>query len=249
MLKKMTFQLAIFFCFFQVNLRAVGLLTQYALASTYLKAESNHNEKEAQAFILGVWFPGIWYISESAQLRDYQEVMIQDLTDEKDYFKKGILFYHFLHNKEKKIVEGSLFDEYFDQETPYEIKECYLNILEDLLTGDDSLRSSAKRILNHSLYEEFSLENLALGFSLSDVIKWYFTVFISLDTHPLDIIDHMSVGNTYKGLSVNLKITSELLKEAKNLLPKMSGDASLRKFLTNLTSDLGDSFTGSNLDD
>lgn len=231
-MKKKVFLISLALLLLQTeSLKGVGLLTQYYLGKNYITTKESCSDKETEAFLLGVWFPGIWYISENQKLPSHAFYTKEDVEKESNYFKKGILFNHYLHNQERVLLEKSCFHSYFPKEYSYELKECYLNILEDLLLCHTHLPKEAKKLLNQSLYENFSLESFSSEYSLTDVIKWYFTIFISLDTHPLEIIKEMSVKNTYKGLSVNLEITDEILHQAMNLLPKMAQDEEFKSFL------------------
>lgn len=80
----------------------------------------------------------------------------------------------------------------------------------------------AKILLNEILYTDINLESFSDRYSVSDVIKWYYTIFISITTNPLEIPDHVSFSNTYKGLKVTVDLTPEMLESAKKKLPELS---------------------------
>ena len=224
----------------KTELNGVGLLTQYYLGKNYILSQKECSEKDVEAFLLGVWFPGIWYISEIKNSVSQKNCGLQEIEGERDSFKKGILFHKYLHEKEKAFLKDTLFHDYFPKNYPYEIKECYLNILEDLLFTATELPKEAKQLLNHSLYENFSLENFSSDYPLSEIIKWYFTIFISLDTPPLEIINEMSTQNTYKGVGVTLEITDQIIKEAHLRLPSMAIDEELRSILEKMLQKIQD---------
>jgi hypothetical protein len=143
---------------------------------------------------------------------------------ENDPFKKGILFHHYLHSHEKRFFENSHFQKSLDSNMPYLIQECYLNILEDLMVKRSESVDKAKILLNEILYTDINLENFSDRYSVSDVIKWYYTIFISITTNPLEIPDHVSFSNTYKGLKVTVDLTPEMLESAKKNLPELSSN-------------------------
>lgn len=63
------------------------------------------------------------------------------------------------------------------------------------------------------------------------MINWYFTIFISISTPPLLIPEEISTNNRYKGLGVNLKLTQEILAQAKELLPILASDEKILELL------------------
>ncbi len=203
---------------------SVGLVTQYHLGSKFLENTCNYNEREKHLFLLGVWFPGIWYTSESKvkPVRFFDHFDIKVVLKENDPFKKGILFHHYLHSHEKRFFENSHFQKSLDSNMPYLIQECYLNILEDLIVKRSESVDKAKILLNEILYTDINLESFSNPYSVSDVIKWYYAIFISITTNPLEIPDHVSFSNTYKGLKVTVDLTPEMLESAKKKLPELS---------------------------
>lgn len=220
---------------------SVGLLTQYHLGTKFIEKENNYTQRDKNLFLLGVWFPGIWYTSENTLSfqRSFNNMEISEILHEGDPFKKGILFHHFLHSQEKAFFQDSYFQKSLTKDMPYEIKECYLNILEDLLFTHDPLVADAKLLLNEIMYSDFNPESFSEVYSLSDIVKWYYTILISITTPPLEIPDHVTFSNTYKGLKVTVDINSEMLEEAKGKLPNLSQDPKildeLRTFIQHLT--------------
>lgn len=216
--------------FFSKQLCGVGLITQYVLGKEYLKQESTFNQKDKNAFLLGVWFPGIWYVSEDCKERRLETCSFSAMQHEKDPFKKGVLFNQFLHTLEWQYFYESYFSKILDK-TPFEIKECYLNILEDLLFCQDSEVDEAKKLANETLFVDFDIETFSKKYSKADIINWYFTIFISISTPPLLIPQEISGNNRYKGLGVNLELSDEILAEAKQLLPKLAVDLEMLELL------------------
>ena len=208
---------------------SVGLVTQYYLGSEFISKACSFEERDKHLFLLGVWFPGIWYTSKQAaqKLRMFDALEIQTVLQEQDPFKKGILFHHFLHSHEKKYFENSYLSKSLDDQMPYLIQECYLNIIEDALMTREELVEGAKVLLNDILYRDFNLENFSDQYKLSDIIKWYYTIFVSVTTNPLEIPDHITFSNIYKGLKVTIEITPQMLIDAKNKLPQLVKDESI----------------------
>lgn len=222
--------LIVFAALFSKELSAVGLITQFVLGKEYLKQETTFSEKDKNAFLLGVWFPGIWYVSKECKERSLESCCFDAIHQENDPFKKGILFNQFLHTLEGQYFYESYFSQIL-QKTPFEIKECYLNILEDLLFCKDPEVEAAKKLANETLFIDFDIETFSKQYSKADIINWYFTIFISISTPPLLIPEEISTNNRYKGLGVNLELTQEILAEAKELLPSLATDQKMIELL------------------
>ena len=142
---------------------SVGLVTQYHLGSQFLENTCHYNEREKHLFLLGVWFPGIWYTSESKvkPVRFFDVFDSKAIVKENDPFKKGILFHHYLHSHEKRFFENSHFQKSLESNMPYPIQECYLNILEDLMVKRSESVDKAKILLNEILYTDINLESFS----------------------------------------------------------------------------------------
>lgn len=89
----------------------------------------------------------------------------------------------------------------------------------------------AKKLANETLFIDFDIENFSKQHSKADMINWYFTIFISISTPPLLIPEEISTNNRYKGLGVNLKLTQEILAQAKELLPILASDEKILELL------------------
>jgi hypothetical protein len=227
---KIILGLIVLVTFFSKQLCAVGLITQFVLGKEYLKQETTFTQKDKNAFLLGVWFPGIWYVSKECKERCLESCSFDAIHQESDPFKKGVLFNQFLHTLEGQYFYESYFSQILDK-TPFEIKECYLNILEDLIFCADPQVEEAKKLANETLFIDFDIENFSKQHSKADMINWYFTIFISISTPPLLIPEEISTNNRYKGLGVNLKLTQEILAQAKELLPTLASDEKILELL------------------
>lgn len=95
--------------FFSKQLCAVGLITQFVLGKEYLKQETTFSQKDKNAFLLGVWFPGIWYVSKECKERCLESCSFDAIHQESDPFKKGVLFNQFLHTLEGSIFMSPIF--------------------------------------------------------------------------------------------------------------------------------------------
>lgn len=232
------FRVVYFFALFvQFKVCSVGLLTQFYLANTYFESSSGMQDHKNE-FLLGVWFPGIWYVADKIAPYDISlnSIQIEDVTNEKDPFRKGVAFHHYLHQQERLFFEKEGVLEKIGADLPYSIQECYLNILEDLEFCNKPFVKDAKRLVNETLFEEFDVSNFSTSYMRADIITWYHTIFLSINTHPLEIPDYVSFANTYKGLKISLELSDRLIEDAKKNLPKLAQDPEVTNCINNFIS-------------
>ena len=209
----------------QFRVFSVGLLTQFYLANMYLGTSSELLGHKSE-FLLGVWFPGIWYIADQGPpfAISVNSIGIKHVMAEKNPFRKGVAFHYYLQQQEKLFFENTGILEKIGADLPYSIQECYVNILEDLEFCNKPFVNEAKRLLNETLFEEFDVSTFSTSYNRADIITWYHTIFLSINTHPLEIPDNVSFANTYKGLKISLELSDKLIEDAKQNLPKLARD-------------------------
>lgn len=219
------------------SLHSVGLLTQYQKAKEFIN-RSSYTEKEKNLFFLGVWFPGIWYISSDGGEYpiDFSSDLLAEVKSENHPFLKGIKFNHLIH-QEERIVFKNIFENKFDNDLSFLIKECYLNILQDHAIRTEKLISEVKLLLNEVLYTDYDMRTFSSVYKENDIITWYYAILASLQTNPLEIPEDISSSSRYKGLRVTLKVTDDILFQAKKNLPILAEDReineTIRVFLKN----------------
>lgn len=235
---------AFFTLVFQIsNLYSVGIMTEYRLAKRYLEEHPMDNPKSASAFLLGVWIPDTQYLVEKdlAEL-DKPILGIEMIHEEKDPIKKGILFHTYLWQFEK---------EYFKEMEPFFNKaekemttwKIVVNVLQDSILGKEEHKCEAIKLINETLYTEFDINCLTKEYQTTDLIKWFYTVFMYINTDFLETYDHCE-RKRYKGmkLSSSFVFTDEILKTMKHQLPKLSKQENVRLEICNFENALVESF-------
>ena len=67
-------------------------------------------------------------------------------------------------------------------------------------------------------------------------------IFLSINTHPLEIPDNVSFANTYKGLKISLELSDKLIEDAKQNLPKLAHDPEVSLRINNFVLKILDTF-------
>ena len=208
---------------------SVGLLTQYQKAKEFIN-RSSYTEKEKNLFFLGVWFPGIWYISSDGGEYpiDFSSDLLSEINSENHPFLKGIKFNHLIHQQER-IVFKNIYENKFDNNLSFHMKECYLNILQDHMIRTKKLVDEVKLLLNEVLYTDYDMRTFSNVYKDKDIITWYYAIIASLQTNPLEIPEDISSSSRYKGLRVTLKVTDDILFQAKKNLPILAEDREINE--------------------
>ena len=201
----------------------VGPIFQSILARSYIEMHPFPHEHQADAFLIGVWIPDSRYINGKYPDPMDIPVDIQMIHSETSPVKKGILFHCFIHQLEKRYFQEMepLYPNMLNQEMGW---KATFGVYQDALLKNIDIISKGRLLLNDKLYTQFNVSRLTETYEASDLMLWFYTLFMFLCTAISDKADHFEANDSYKGVSLSTSFSDEMLETMRTEIPKLFND-------------------------
>ena len=146
------------------------------LAREYANLHPFETEREKNAFLLGVWIPDTRFLDADYENPTGVTNSIKEVIAEKDPIKKGMRFFSYIHQFEKKYFEDV--DDYYENMKSDDVTwEIVFRVLQDSILGTEVVKNAGTVLINDKLYTEFNISKLTEEYATGDLVIWFYTVF------------------------------------------------------------------------
>lgn len=201
---------------------AVGPHFQLYSSSKIAEKFLEYTPNDRINFLVGTMFPEIWIISKNREFPTFEPYTIQNLHDEKDPFKRGVLFYHMLNSIEERVVKKLKYESNFPNGISRDWLVVLKNMIEDIYVYEETQEMS-REVLENILHSNLHAKPEILGYRQHDILHWYMGISSYFLTRPHDTLNFIR-SNYFHSTQLNL----DLCEDFKQKLDRITVDQCIK---------------------